>query len=147
MKRIYRSEFQASSLVFLLVLGIGSFAGNSTAQTSQTKNAVTKSAAAPKPQKHASSKTSAEKNRNRALAPEQEITGTISYVGKSDKEVTLIGTDGTPYDFCITPKTKVELSGRRASPIQLASNQNKQATVRFVPMNDGNRARDVTVGS
>jgi hypothetical protein len=80
------------------------------------------------------------------LAPAENLSGTIMMVGPSDKEVTLVGSNGVPYDFQLTRKTKVELANQKIGVDALAGELNKQATVHFVPTSEGNLAESIQIG-
>jgi hypothetical protein len=61
--------------------------------------------------------------------------------------VTLIGSNGVPYDFQLTRKTQVELSDKTIASKELAGESHKQATVHFVPTSHGNLAQTIRVSA
>jgi hypothetical protein len=134
---------------FLLILSVGCFAA--AAQKAATNDSATKNSSnnstATQSQKAQHTKKASAKSPNDVLAAPETLTGTISFIGNSDKEVTVTGADGTPYDFYITPKTKVDLSGQKIGATQLPSAERKEATVRFVPTARGNMAQDLNISA
>lgn len=78
---------------------------------------------------------------NLILASPEQISGTISFIGSSEEEVTLIGANGIPYDFQVTRRTKFDVAGKRIGAAALASEHNKQATIHFLPTASGNLAQ------
>jgi hypothetical protein len=79
------------------------------------------------------------------LAPAQSLSGTISMIGPSGKEVTVIGLDGVPYDFNLTNQTKIEMGKARIHANDLANETHKQATVHFLPTARGNLAETIQI--
>jgi hypothetical protein len=79
------------------------------------------------------------------LAPAEELSGTIGFVGPSDKEVTLIGANGVPYDFQLSKATKVDFAGKEIRATELGQENHKQATIRFLPTVQGNLAKSVDI--
>lgn len=134
---------------FLLILSVGCFSaeGQKAATNKAAMNASTNHKVTTQSQNVQQSKMNNTKIATDVLAPAETLRGTISFVGNSDKEVTLTGADGTPYDFCITPKTKVDASAKRLPINQLPSEEHKQATVRFVPTANGNMAQDFNISA
>jgi hypothetical protein len=143
---------------FILTLAVGiSLAAVSPETSSTTKNASTAMKAKPSANKAAmksmtANKTEASKTQkrqgSRALASAENLSGTITNVDRNDKEVTLLGPNGVPYDFHVTSKTLLELSNNkiRANQMSQLSNENqKQATIRFVPMSNGNLAKNIQI--
>jgi hypothetical protein len=126
---------------FTLMLMVFSVAALSSSAKSSTKGATTS---------NISAKKSAAMKKNPArpsivLASPEQISGTISFVGPSDKEITLMGANGTPYDFNVTRSTKVDVGGQKVGPTTLTSEYNKPATVRFVPTARGNLAQTLEI--
>jgi hypothetical protein len=119
----------------MLTLAVCSFAANS----SQSKESANKTVT------EVSTKSSSAKSIHDVLAPTEDLSGTISFIGPSDKEVTLMGANGTPYDFQLTRTTRIELAGRRISETELANENHKQATVRFLPTGQGNVAQTLEI--
>jgi hypothetical protein len=119
----------------MLTLAVCSFAANN----SKSKESANKTAT------EMSTKSSSAKSIHDVLAPTEDLSGTISFIGPSDKEVTLMGANGTPYDFQLTRTTRIELAGRRISETELANENHKQATVRFLPTGQGNVAQTLEI--
>jgi hypothetical protein len=85
------------------------------------------------------------KKKSDVLASAEDLSGTITVVDPSDKEITLVGSNGVPYDFDLTTKTRVELANEKIVVNQLASETHKQATVHFVPTSHGNLADSIQI--
>lgn len=136
-------------LTFVLTLAVGVALATPTPKAS-TNNATTKTTAKSKPsasQNRAKSEASpaATKKMRHVLASAEDLSGTIAMVDPSDKEVTLIGSNGVPYDFKLTKETAVELSNQKIGIKELNSESHKQATVHFVPRTDGNLAENIKI--
>lgn len=137
-------------LTFVLTLAVGmSLAASTPASKTSTDKAAMKAHVQSKPsanQNHAKSeaKPAAEKTKH-ALASAEDLSGTIAMVDPSDREVTLIGSNGVPYDFKVTKKTEVELTNKKIGINDLTSESHKQATVHFVPRSDGNLAEEIPI--
>jgi hypothetical protein len=134
------------SFVLLLAVG-GSLAVNASSTNASSKPSskmALESATAQKKAAEPATKNSA-KNGEHALATAEEISGIIGFVGPSNKEVTLIGANGVPYDFQLTRKTEVGLAGSKIKATELAQESHKQATIRFLPTAQGNLAQSVDI--
>ena len=83
--------------------------------------------------------------KNVVLASPEKLKGTISFVDPSDKEVTLVGSNGVPYDFTVNKKTQLDLADHKIGRNELSDESHKQATVRFVPRADGNLAERIQI--
>jgi hypothetical protein len=92
-----------------------------------------------------STSQAAANKKNHRLASAEDLSGAITAVDPSDKEVTLMGSNGVPYDFDLGKTTRVELSGNKIAASQLATETNKQATVHFVPTARGNLADSIQI--
>ncbi|HTW56880.1 MAG TPA: hypothetical protein VMD99_01990 [Terriglobales bacterium] len=136
---------------FALMLPLYAVANaSSNAKNSMSKTAATKtdtktpaksSTAENTPAKHTAKSTA----HTHALASAEDLSGTITAIGRSGKEVTLIGSNGIPYDFDLTRQTRLELSNQKAALSQLSGETNKQATVHFVPTSRGNVAKSIQI--
>ncbi len=71
----------------------------------------------------------------------------ITIVDPSHKEVTLLGSNGVPYDFELSGKTRIELSNKKVGAKALASEIHKEATVHFVPTSRGNLAESIQISA
>lgn len=80
------------------------------------------------------------------LAPPEALSGTITMVDPANNEVTLVGSNGVPYDFQLTRKTELKLANQRIGLSALAGELYKQATIHFVPTSDGNLVASIQVG-
>jgi hypothetical protein len=140
------AKFMALLSSFVLMLAVCSFAANSSNSKESANKAAnvvsTKSSAA---MGQTTARSSSDKSMHYVLAPAEDLNGTIGFIAPSDIEVTLIGANGTPYDFRVTPTTKIELAGRRVSEMQLSGDDHKLATVRFLPTSRGNLAERLEI--
>lgn len=137
------------AFVVMAAVGLSLAATAPAAKNSATKNATTAMKAKPSASQAAmKSKTEhpARKTRH-ALASAEDLSGTISMVDPNEKELTLVGSNGVPYDFQLTKKTMVELSNSKIGMNELASESNKQATIHFVPRSDGNLAKSIQISA
>ena len=137
---------------FLLMLGLGVALGaNTSASKKSPANTVSKSSAKSSPATDKSTaghmKKSSRKSMSHVLASVEELSGTIAFIGRSDKEVTLLGTNGVPYDFQLTRKTRVDLAGQKIGATELLGENHKQATVRFLPTTRGNLAESFDINA
>jgi ABC-type oligopeptide transport system substrate-binding subunit len=134
---------------FVLMLALGlSLAAAAPASKDSTTNKTTNTMKT-KPSASAvksTAKSSASKSRH-VLASAEDLSGTITRVDPSDREVTLIGSNGVPYDFKVNQKTMVELSSYKIGMNELASESQKQATIHFVPRSDGNLAQSIRISA
>jgi hypothetical protein len=136
-----------SSFVLLPAVGV-SLAANASSSTKASIKPTSKmaidNATAQKKAVEPATKPSP-KNSEHVLASAEEISGTIGFVGPSNKEVTLIGANGVPYDFQLTRRTEVGLAGGTINASELAQESHKQATIRFLPTAQGNLAQSVDI--
>jgi len=138
------TTFVALLFSFLLIVSVGGcFAA--TGQKDMNNNIAAKNPAPSTPATQAAKNNSSA--RSDVLASPETIKGTIAFTGNPVNEVTLIGADGTPYDFCITRKSKLDLDGKKISPPQVQNEEHKEATVRFLPTANGNMVLDLNVGA
>ncbi|MFZ0138855.1 MAG: hypothetical protein WAK89_17455 [Candidatus Sulfotelmatobacter sp.] len=149
MNKVTRLVPMLFTFVLMLAVGMCLAAAAPAAKDSTTKNVTT----AMNPRTSASKtvvkstvKSSASGMRH-ALASAEDLSGTISMVDPTNKEVTLIGSNGVPYDFRVTTKTLVELSSNKIGTNELASEDHKPATVHFVPMSNGNLAERIQISA
>ena len=136
-------------LAFVLVLAVGlSFASAPATKDSKTKNTTNAMKAKPPAKTAVKSKVeSPARKTTHVLASAEDLSGTITMVGPNDKEITVVGSNGIPYDFKLTNKTLLELSNSKIPMNELASESQKQATIRFVPRSDGNLAQSIQISS
>jgi hypothetical protein len=129
------AKFMALFSSFVLTLAVCSVAANTSNSKESANTATTEMF----------TKSSSAKSMHDVLAPAENLSGTISFIGPSDKEVTLMGANGTPYDFRVTRTTRIDLAGRRISEMELANENHKQATVRFLTTCQGNLAQTLEI--
>jgi hypothetical protein len=127
------ATFTALFSSFVLTLAACSFAAT-TSKESPIKAAT-----------EMSTNSSSAKSMHDVLASSEDLSGTISFIAPSDKEVTLMGANGTPYDFRITSTTEIDMAGRKINETELANENHKQATVRFLPTSQGNLAESIKI--
>jgi len=148
MHKLTRIVPSLCSFVLMFAVGIclASPASGAKTTTTKTGNETTKSSPAIRKTENPKSKTTA-KMRSDVLASAEDLSGTITVVDPSDKEVTLVGSNGVVYDFDLTRRTRVELSDKTIGANQLAAETHKQATVHFVPTSRGNMADSIQISA
>jgi hypothetical protein len=62
---------------------------------------------------------------------------------KEQRLIVLKGEGGVPYNFQVTPATKIEIGGKKAGFEDLDTIINANISITFVPMRQGNLARKV----
>ena len=80
------------------------------------------------------------------LGKAENLSGTISMVNEKDDVLSLVGSNGVPYDFRLTAHTQFKIGGKTAKFADLKDEMNRRATVDFVPMSDGNLVNTLHVG-
>lgn len=75
----------------------------------------------------------------------ETIEGMLSMVVTEQKLVVVTSSEGVPYNFQLTKKTKIEIGGIASSFDDLAGHIHGQATVTFVPRRNGNMAQSIVV--
>ncbi len=80
-----------------------------------------------------------------ALGPAETLAGTIAMVEAEKKILIVRSAAGIPYNFIITPTTRITAQKQRLKFSDLASRQDQRVTVRFVPTRRGNIARSVEI--
>jgi hypothetical protein len=116
-----------------------------TTKTAKKSSATTHKSTAKTPAKSTTKTPAKETGHN--LASAEDLSGTITTVDPSIKEVTLIGSNGVPYDFDLTHRTRVEVSNKQVATKELASESHKQATIHFVPTSHGNLAQNIQISA
>jgi hypothetical protein len=132
-------------LMFAVGICLASPIPGAKANTTKTSTETTKNSPAISNGTAQSMSKATVKRKSDVLASAEDLSGTITVVDPSDKEVTLVGSNGVPYDFDLTRKTRVELSDKKIGANQLATETHKQATVHFVPTSHGNLADDIQI--
>jgi hypothetical protein len=150
MHRITRLVPILLAFMLALVIGMSATATNSGSKNSTSKNTPTKMMqnhnaknAKPEHMKKSTKKTPAKKSD--VLASAENLSGTISYINPTTKEVTLIGPNGVPYDFQWTGRTRVEMANQSLAKNDLVNEDHKDANIRFVPTAGGNVARSIQI--
>jgi hypothetical protein len=137
------------SFVLMLAVGLALAAAvpGSKASTMKTVTKTAKSSAATSKSAAKSMKKASAKKMSHVLASAEDLSGTITAVDPSVKEVTMVASNGVPYDFQLTRKTQVKLSNEKIGMNELASESHKQATVRFIPTSRGNLAESIQISA
>ncbi|MGB8115861.1 MAG: hypothetical protein WCF22_18920 [Candidatus Sulfotelmatobacter sp.] len=141
------TRFTALLALLVLALAVCSFATasqNSNNQASHSKTTAN-SAAANRSAKKAKTEHAKQSTAKNVLAQPENLSGTISMI--SGKEVTLMGSNGVPYDFDLTGKTRIEASNQKLTPNELDREMHKQATVHFLPTAQGNMAETIQISA
>lgn len=128
-----------------LMFALSSFAATNQNSKTNSKNATKAHTTVPANKKATKTTQHAKTPAKNVLAPAENLSGTISMIGRSGKEVTLLGSNGVPYDFDLTNKTKIEMGSHKLPLSQLPSETHKQATVHFVPTARGNMAKSIQI--
>lgn len=147
-----RSKVGSMLFAFVLMLAVGvSFgvpaASTNNSETKTTTKAVTKTKPATGKSAMKSMTKSSARESDHVLASAEDLSGTITLVDPNDKEITLVGSNGVPYDFELTKKTQVELANQKIRMNELSSESHKQATIHFVPKSDGNLAESIQINA
>ncbi|MGH9327959.1 MAG: hypothetical protein ACRD2B_14920 [Terriglobia bacterium] len=61
----------------------------------------------------------------------QELSGTLSMVDAGQKVVVITNSDGTPFDFKVTRRTRIEVNGQKANLDSLSDQTSKQASIKY----------------
>lgn len=80
-----------------------------------------------------------------ALGPAETLAGSIVMVHAEKKILVVRSAAGIPYNFIVTPTTRITAQNQRLKLADLASRLDQRVTVRFVPTRRGNIARSVEV--
>ncbi len=75
----------------------------------------------------------------------ETLEGTLSMVVAEQKLVVVTSSEGVPYDFVVTKKTKIDIGGTPSSFDELSGQTHRQATVTFLPRRNGNMAQSISV--
>lgn len=78
-------------------------------------------------------------------APEN-LSGKIAAVDVGKSIVVVHDPSGTPFDFVVTPSTKIKSGTERLKLSDLASKTNDKVSVRYIPERSGDIARLVEIG-
>jgi hypothetical protein len=134
--------------VFVLTLALAvSFGAQAPEAKSSATKITTKEVTKVKPDAGMTVAENSAMKTSHAPASAEDLTGTITMVEPSDKEITLVGSNGVPYDFELTKNTQVELANQKIGMNELSSESHKQAIIHFVPKSDGNLAESVQINA
>lgn len=125
MSKVKNSLVLLCSFVLILATGISLAANAPSSKESSAKPASKLSSKSTKPQKKTEHQATRPSTKNHVFASAEELGGTVGLVAPSDKEITLVGANGVPYDFHLSRTTKVECEGKKIKATELAE-ENKQ---------------------
>jgi hypothetical protein len=137
-------------LSFALTLAVGLSLAAVSGPTDSPTQAVaktTKSSPATVEKTTSSAKNSSANPMDHVLAPAEDLSGTITLVDPAAKEITLVGSNGIPYDFDLTRTTRIQLSNQKIEVNELASETHKSATIHFLPTSRGNLAQTIQISA
>ncbi len=75
--------------------------------------------------------------------PAEQISGTLSMVDINNNLLIVRDSSGTPFDFKITPSTRIDAGARREPLSQLSAND--PVSIRFIRESTGDVARSIDV--
>lgn len=81
----------------------------------------------------------------KATGQVETIRGSLMALLKEQRLIVLKGEGGVPYNFQVTPATKIEIGGKKAGFEELDTVVTSNISVTFVPMRQGNLARKIQV--
>ncbi len=103
-------------------------------------------AAAADSAKSAPAKTKATKPTTvRSAWPAETLSGKIMMVKPDEKMIVVQAADRVPFDMVVTPKTRIQAGNRIVTLKDLAQDQNKPVSVKFVPERRGDVAESIQV--
>jgi len=102
-------------------------------------------AAADKPAAPAAKTTHAATIRN--AWPAETIAAKIDTVNPDHHLLIVQGTNQVPFDMIITARTRIKSGDKRIGFADLAGDQGKTVTIKFVPERRGDVAESITMGS
>src|SRR5579859_1745482 len=76
----------------------------------------------------------------------QTLSGKIAMVDSGKKLVVIKDSSGTPFDFMVTPSTRIKQGTERLKLSDLASKANDKVSVRYVPERKGDIAKLIEIG-
>jgi hypothetical protein len=82
----------------------------------------------------------------KAFGQVETIRGSLMALVKEQRLVVLKGDGGVPYNFKVTPATKIEIAGKKTGFEDLGAMTNANIEVTFVPTRQGNVATKIQVG-
>jgi|SRR5579883_565469 hypothetical protein len=82
----------------------------------------------------------------RSVWPAESISGSITMVQPDHRLLVVQDADGVPYDLTITPRTRIVNGGQKVTLDQLAGDQNKNVSVKFLPERRGDVAETIRIG-
>ncbi|HYM07009.1 MAG TPA: hypothetical protein VEU11_10655 [Terriglobales bacterium] len=106
-----------------------------------TTSVIAKQPAEQKPEKA----VAGEKKAKATAAKPETIIGSVVMVVKEEKLLVLEGTGGVPYNFKVTPATQIKVGEKKGNFDDLAGLINKRASVKFVPVREGNLAQSIEI--
>ena len=98
-----------------------------------------------KPAATAKKPTTAHTQKLRQAWPAETLSGKISDVDASQKLVIVRDSSGTPFDFVVTPSTRIESGSQRIALQKLSSDTSQMASIRFIPEGRGDVAQSIKI--
>ena len=79
------------------------------------------------------------------LDPAETISGGLYMLVKDQRVVVLEGAGRVIYNFNVTAATKIKIGEKEAAFEDLSALTNNRVTIRFVPMREGNVAKEIEI--
>jgi hypothetical protein len=130
------NRFRALLLAFVLVFAVG-------ISLAKTSGSASASQTAPKAM-HLQAKAEHSK-KGIVLATPENLSGTIAAIYPSDKVISVVGSNGVPYDFRVNRRTRMEMANQKITLAELKNDLRDHATIHFVPQSNGNIARTIQI--
>jgi hypothetical protein len=131
------NRFTVLALAFVLAFAVG-------ISLAKTSGSASASETAPKAI-YQQAKAVHSKKAALALAAPENLSGTIAAVNPSARVISLVGSNGVPYDFRVTNQTRLEMANQKITLAELAKDVHDHASIHFVPQANGNRAETIQV--
>ncbi len=77
--------------------------------------------------------------------PAENLSGTIDMVKPGQNLLIIRDSTGVPFDLQVTPTTRIDLGNRRVDLRDLAQDDQKQASVHYIPERRGDIALSIQV--
>jgi hypothetical protein len=130
------NRFAALLFAFVLAFGVGLCAAKTSSTTPAAKTT-------PKAM-HQKAKAD-HSQKSLVLATPENLSGSIAAVYPSERVISVVGTNGVPYDFRVTKKTQIEMANQKVTLAELKNDLHDPASIHFVPQANGNRAETIQI--
>jgi hypothetical protein len=97
------------------------------------------------PPSRSASSTTTKVAASKAVGSVETLSGKIIQVDTKHKLLIVETSNGVPYDFVVAPSTRIMAGTQRIKALDLSANDNRPATVKFVPTHHGNLAKSITI--